>query len=224
MGRIINIETADFRWNRLYKLSGAAALISGVLLLIAVVDLIITGFQPAAINGWFALYPDNWLAVIFKLHAGFEDVQPDLLYVLNFLDIALIAFIGTIFIGLYAALRKSSRIWPIVALVQPFLGIALFIATRSAGRSGVMGAGLVISLVMLRSNIFNKVIAVAGILSSVLLLVGDVSVNNARSDIIAALTGIGYMLLIAWLFLIAQRLFELGRGVSLVEARGDISQ
>ena len=222
MGGVINTGTADFRWNRLYTLSGAAALISGVLLLIAVVDLIITGFQPAASNGWFALYPDNWLAVIFKLHAGFEDVQPDLLYVLNFLDIALMALIGTVFFGLYAALRKSSRIWSIVALAQPFLGIALFIATKSAGRSGVMGAVLVISIVILRSTIFNKLTAYAGMLSSILLLVGDVSLSITRSDIIAILTGIGYILLIAWLFLIAQRLFELGHSASLVEVRGDL--
>jgi len=74
-----------------------------------------------------------------------------------------------------------------------------------------MGAGLVISLVMLRSNIFGKVIAFVGILASVLLLIGDLSTTaNSHSNIIAILIGIGYVLLMTWFFLIARKLFQLG--------------
>jgi len=75
-----------------------------------------------------------------------------------------------------------------------------------------MGAGLVISLVMLRSDIFGKGIAFAGILASVLLLVGDLgTAANSHSSIIAVLISIGYVLLMIWFFLIARRLFQLGR-------------
>jgi hypothetical protein len=77
-----------------------------------------------------------------------------------------------------------------------------------------MGAGLVISAVMLRTNIFNKVTAFMGLLSGILLLVGDISVGIAPSNIIAILTGIGYMLLMTWFFLIAWRLLQLGRDVA----------
>lgn len=136
------------------------------------------------------------------------------MYELNLLDIVILAIIGAMYLGLYVALKRTSKIWSIIALVQPLLGIALFLSTRSAGRSGVMGAGLVISVVMLRSDIFDKLIAYVGMLSSALLLFGDISVNITHSDVIAVLTGIGYVLLIVWLFLIAQRLFRLGRGVS----------
>ncbi len=214
MNQVINTEMADSRWNWLYKLSGTAALVAGALFLIAAIELIITGFQPGAVNGWLTLIPDNWLMVILKLHAGINGVEPNQLYELNLLDVAIMALIGMTHLGLYAALRDRSKIWSIVALVQPFLGIALFVATKSAGRSGVMGAGLVISLVMLRGDIFNKAIAYIGILSSILLLLGDISVGIAHSNIIAILTGIGYMLLLAWLLLVAQKLFQLGRGVS----------
>jgi hypothetical protein len=213
MNRATNTETADSRWNWLYKLSGAAALIVGVLFLIPVLDLIIARFQPGTANGWLWLFQDNWLVVIFKLHAGFKGVQSDQLFLLNYLDIAIMALVGTMYLGLYAALRKTSKIWPIVALAQPFLGIALFIATNSAGRSGVMGAGLVISIVMLRSDIFDKVTAYIGLLSSALLLFGDISVGIAHSFVIGVLTGIGYVVLTTWFFLIAQRLFQLGRGI-----------
>ncbi len=214
MNQVINTETADSRWNWLYKLSGTAALVAGALFLIAAIELIITGFRLGAVIGWLTLIPDNWLMVTLKLHAGFNGVEPNQLYELNLLDVAIMALISITYLGLYAALRRTGKILSVIALVQPFLGIALFVATKSAGRSGVMGAGLVISLVMLRGDIFNKAIAYIGILSSILLLVGDISVGIAHSDIIAILTVIGYMLLLAWLLLVAQRLFQLGRGVS----------
>ncbi len=213
MARVNSTETAESRWNWLYKLSGAAALIVGVLFLIPVLDLIIPGFQPGTANGWLSLFQDNWLVVIFKLHAGFRGVQSNQLYNLNFLDIAIMALVGVVYLGLYAALRRAGKIWSIIALAQPFLGIALFMATKSAGRSGVMGAGLVISIIMLRGNIFNKVTAYMGLLSSALLLFGDISEGITHSYVIAILTGVGYVLLIVWFFLIAKSLFQHGQGV-----------
>lgn len=211
MNQDTNTETADSRWSWLYKISGAAALIAGILLLIAMISLIISVLQPGAINGWLSLFQNNWLIVIFKLQAGFSGVQIALMHVLNFLDIAILALVGTMYFGLYAALRRTSKIWSIIALAQPFLGIVIFIATKRTGRSAVMGAGLVISVVMLQSNIFKKVTAYMGILVSVILLVGDFSVGIPPLNIIATLFGIGYVLLMTWFFLIARRLFQLGR-------------
>ncbi len=205
-----NVESEDFRWHWLYKVGGAAALIVGALLLIAMLSLFTTVLQPGTSNGWFSPFENNWLVVLFKFNAGFNGVQFDRLQVLNFLDLAILALVAAMYLGLYAALRKTSRIWSIVAAIQPFLGIVLFIATKTAGRSGVMGAGLVISLVMLRSNAFGKVIAFMGILASVLLLVGDFSTTaNSHSTTIASLIGIGYVIVVAWFFLVARRLFQL---------------
>lgn len=214
MNRVNNTKYADSRWDWLYKLSGLAALVVGVLFLIPVIDLILTRLQPATINGPLSLFQNNWLVLIFKLHAGFKGVQSNSLYVLNFLDITILVLAGAMFLGLYVALRRTNKIWPIVALAQPFLGALIFMATKTAGRSGLMGAGLVISIVMLRSKIFNKVTAYLGILSSILLLVGDISLGIVHSYIIAILTGIGFMLMTVWFFLIAQRLIQLGQGVS----------
>ncbi len=73
-----------------------------------------------------------------------------------------------------------------------------------------MGAGLVISLVMLRSAIFSKATAVSGIIASVLLLVSDISVGIVLSPAIAALTGAGYLLLVVWFFLVGRRLVSPG--------------
>lgn len=215
LNQVANIESTDSASKPLYKVAGAASLTTGVLLLIAMISLITSVLQSSTPSSWLLPFQNNWLIVIFKLHAGFRGVQADLLHILDFLDIAILALVGTIYLGLYVALRRTSEIWSIVAAIQPFLGIVLFIATKTAGRSGVMGAGLVISLVMLRSNIFNKVTAYTGILASVLLLAGDFSAGVIPPlTIVATLFGVGYVLLMTWFFLIARRFFQLGSGVS----------
>jgi len=205
-----NADTANSRRNWLYQFSSAAALGAGVLFLIGAIDLVLTILQPDTLNAWFSLFRNNWLVVIFKLHADFGGIQPDLLYRLNPLDLIILAFVATAYLGLYIALRRTSKIWSIIALAQPFLGIVLFVATKSVGRSGVMGAELVISVVMLRSQLFNKRIAYIGLLSGALLLAGDLGASMAPSNILAILTGIGYLLLMIWFFLVARRLFQLG--------------
>ncbi len=212
MNQLADSETTDTAWKGLYRVSGVAALMAGLLFLAALIDLFISGLVPGAATTWLSLLGNNWLVVLFKLNAGFNGVPYDLLYGLNPLDIAILALVATTYLGLYAALRRTSKIGALIAAIQPFLGMVLFIATKTAGRSGVMGAGLVISLVMLRSNIFSKVIAGVGILSSVLLLVGDLSTTpGSPSNILAIFIGIGYILLTAWFFMIGRRLLQLGQ-------------
>jgi hypothetical protein len=206
------VKTANSRWNWLYQFSGAAGMSVGIVLLFAVIDFVRTGLQPGIRNDWLSLFQNNWLVVIFKLHAGFNGIQPNLMYQMNLLDIAILALVGTTYTGLYAALRRTSKVWSLVALAQPFVGILLFMTTKTAGRSGVMGAGLVISIVMLRSQLFNTRLVSIGILSGALLLAGDLTASLAPSLFLAVLTGIGYVLLVIWFFLIAHGLFQLGSG------------
>lgn len=211
--QVTYVETADSRWNWLYKVGGAAALIVFVLFLIGVIGIITVGPQPAATNGWFTPFQNNWLVVLFKLNAGFSDVQPGLLNVLNLLDIAIMALVGTMFLALYVALRRTSKIWSVVAASLPFLGIPVLLITSTAGRSGLLVGGLIISAVMLRSNIFSKVSAYVGMVASALLFfAGDLGTAIfSSSNIIAIFIGIGYVLWMIWFFLIARRLFQLGQ-------------
>jgi hypothetical protein len=214
MSRVNSAENAETRWKWLYKISGVAALTLGILFLVAILSLLTASLRPSTINGWL-LIQNNWLVILFKLNAGFDGVQFDQLYGPNLLDLAIMALVAIMCLGLYVVLRRTNRMWSIVAAVIPFLGVVLFIITKLAGRSGVMGAGVVISFVMLRSNIFGKVIAFVGILASVFLLVGDFGTTaNSPSTIVAILVGIGYVLLMTWFFLIARRLFQLGRNIS----------
>lgn len=207
-------QSTDFRRSLLYKVSAAAALMAGGLLLVGTLSLLTSVLLPGRTYGWLTQVQNTWLLEIFKLHAGFSGVQIGLLHSLVFLDIVILALVGTICLGLCAALWRISRVWSIVAAVQPFLGIVLFVATQSAGRSSVMGAALVISLVMLRSTIFNKATGYLGVAASMLLLLGDFSAGIPPSTLVAALFGIAYLLIIIWFFLIARRLFQLGQGVS----------
>ncbi|RPI30282.1 MAG: hypothetical protein EHM70_14285 [Chloroflexota bacterium] len=195
-----------------YLITGGAALCTGLIFLVAVLDLALRHIQPGIRAGWLSFMQNNWLAVIFKLLAGDDAVRPDLLYRINLLDIIILALVGITFIGLFSALREISIIGSLIAVALPFLGILLFIATKTAGRCGVMGAELVISIVMLKSQRFGKGIAWAGIISSVLLLAGDIGASTAPSVILAVLMGIGYILLMLWLFLVAGKLFSLGSG------------
>jgi hypothetical protein len=190
-------ETASPRLKSLYRVCGAAAVMAGVLLLFG------------AINVWLSSFQDNWLVIIFKLHAGFGGVQIDRLNALDFPDIAILALVGVTVLGLYAALRDVSKIWSLIAVVQPWLGLVLFIATKNAGRLSVMGAVLVISVVMLRNDIFNRSTAYMGILAGVLLLVGDFSAGMFHLNIIAIIFGVGYALLITWFFQVARNLLKI---------------
>jgi hypothetical protein len=198
----VDVGIANSHWKWLYKTSGVVALILGMLLLVSI------------LNVWFSLFQNNWLIKLFKLNAGFDGIIFDIMHGLNPLDIVILALVSAIYLGLFAALRRTSKIWSVIALVQPFLAIVLFVLTGIIGRSAVMGAGLVISCVMLRSNIFDKAIAFGGILASVLLLVGDFSTTaNSHSSIIAVVIGIGYIFLVTWFFLVDERLLRLGTGV-----------
>ena len=206
-----NESDAASRIGWLYLLSSAAAVITGLAFLIAAVAFFFSLFQSGADASWLASVQNNWLELIIKLHANLPGVQETQLYQLNLLDISLMTLIGFLFIGLYAALRRTSKIWAIVALVQPFIGIVLFIATHSAGRSAILTAVATVSIIMLRSEQFGKPIGWVGILAGVLLLAGDIGLSMIHSLVLAVLTGVGYVGLTTWLFWSADHLYRLGK-------------
>jgi hypothetical protein len=213
MNQITTYKRADRDWSWPYRMGGAAALLAGVALLIAMFSLIVASLQPGTPSGWTDWFESLWLITIFKLHAGSRGVQPGLLTGLNPIDLVFLAVVGVMHLGLYAVLRKTSRVWSIVAAVQPWLGMVLFLVTSSAGRSAVMGAALVASFLTLGSAVFKKITAYIGILGSALLLAGDFSVGVIPpSAFVAALFGIGYVLLMIWFFLVGETLVGLGSG------------
>jgi hypothetical protein len=195
------------RWGWLYKVSGAAAFAAGLLLLVGVIGLVASAVQPTLPKGW-SLLTNNWLSVIFKLHAGYSDVRADALHNLILLDMLFLVIVGLISLSLATIFTKARRVWAIVVVVLSLLGLALYFATQLAGRSTVMIAVLILSLLMLGNSRFGNVIVYSGILAGLLLLLGDLTVG-IHSSIITILFGIGYVLLIIWFFLMARVLFRL---------------
>jgi len=98
-------------------------------------------------RGPVAPFQDNWLSVLLMLECRARDVQEESLNVLNFVDVAIMALTGTVYLALCAALWRTNQLWPAIAAVQAFLGIALLIITHTAGRSGLLLGGLIVSAV-----------------------------------------------------------------------------
>lgn len=204
-------ETTGSSSKPLYRIGGAAALIVGALFVLAGLSLIVSIVLPGVMNNWLTPLKNNWLIVLFQLNANIGGVHVGLLH-LNLLDSLILMLTGIMLLGLYAALKETSRIWAVIAAAQPFIGLALFLVTKMTGRSAVMGAVLVISIIMLRSHRFSKLTAVIGILASGLLLAGDMFTSfDAPSTMLAGFIAIGYLLLTAWFFVIGRGLFQLGQ-------------
>ena len=93
------------------------------------------------------------------------------------------------------------------------LGLVVFLITSTAGRSGLLVGGLIISAIMLRSHIFGKVMAITGIVASALLFfAGDLGTATlSYLHVVAILIGIGYVLWTTWFLLVARRHFQLVR-------------
>lgn len=193
---------------RVYRFGGVSALLLGAALLVSLLSLVV------ALPG---LGVRNWLVVLFELNAGFGGLPADPFRVLNPLDIAILVLAGMTFLGLWPTLGKISRIWTIIAIGLPFVGIAVLFVTQLAGRSALMGAGLVIAFLMLKSADFRR-LGYAGLLANALLLAGDLATGTSRVPLVAVLVGVGYLLLLAWFLLVGLRLLRLapggpGRGV-----------
>ena len=205
----VTTENSSPRRHGLLKVGSAAAFMLMALFLIG-----ITGIS-GGVNGWSFLQ-ENWLMVLFKINASFQRASPDLLNVLNLLDIVIILLFGLLFLALFAALRNTNKIWSAITASLPFLGLILFLITHTAGRSALLVGGLIFSIIMLRSDTFNKVSAYTGIVASTLLFfAGDLGTALfPPSNVIAILIGIGYVLWIVWFFLIGRRLFRLGNEIS----------
>jgi hypothetical protein len=185
-----------------YALAGIAALILSALLALGMIGEIASP----------TVFPDDWLIVLLKLNVVSSGVQPTALNALSLLDIGLMVLFGIVSLGLSLALRHASRTWAAIAAALPFLGIGVFLLTRTAGRSAVLLALLLLSIVMLRGDLFGKAAAWIGIMASGLLFfAGDLGTAFfAPLGIIAALIGIGYVLWMGWLVIVGWRLLQLG--------------
>lgn len=214
MSKVLNNQKIDVEalLRNLVRVSGAVSLILGVIFILSAIafvsSLIFTGIS----NNWFSLHQNNWLIVIFKLHAGKINLSDDPLHGIHMLDLFILVLFSIMCYGLFTLLKKTYKIWSLIAFALSVITIILFIATQNAGRSTVMLSVMIFSFIMLKGGIFNKMTIYNGIFASVFLFAGDLTVG-INSAIITIIFGIGYLLLTSWFFLISRKLLWIGRNL-----------
>jgi hypothetical protein len=104
-------------WRTLYRVGAVAPFVTLLFYLIQILAMAFGGADPTTMEDYVALLQDNQIL--------------GLLY-LNALDIFSIAFLGTMFLALYVALRQVNRSYLVIAGFFAFLGIAAFVVPRVA--------------------------------------------------------------------------------------------
>jgi hypothetical protein len=205
----IDISSKNGRISQLtLNLGGIAALLIVFLFMFGLIGIITTIFGINQTSNWFSELQNNWLVVLFKVNIISSGIHADRLSKVNMLDITIMALMGIMFIGLYITLRTRKNIWAIIATLLPFAGIIVFLLTATAGRSSLMIAGIIISIVILVSTQHSKVFALLGILAGILLFfAGDLGTTiYPGNPIVASCIVIGYSLWIIWFVWIAKKL------------------
>ena len=227
-------ETAeDSRWRPLYRLGGAAALFSVAIIPIQLIIFIVWG-QPEHAIGWFNLFQDNKLAgllafeLLFVVNAVVGSATTLALYVaLREVNESLMA-IATVLALVEAVAFIVAR----PALEMLYLSNQYAVATTDAQRTMILAAGevmlatfhgtafhvginlfsiyyLIVSIVMLRSNIFGRVTAYTGVVAAI--LNWGLYVPGGIGFFLFTLSVIPFLAI--WLVLVARRLILLGRSV-----------
>ena len=236
-------ENVDSNWKDLYKTGGVAAIIAAVLIPTEIIILTIWPL-PTTVIGYLALFQSNNL--IGLIDAYLLEVVAYVLMVPMFLAIYLalrrvnegyvvlatiLAIIGiTVFLATnnpfsmlslsrqYAAATTEAQKTMIVAAWQVIL-----VNTNQRAVGGFnMGfflisvGGLLVSAVMLRSNIFSKATAYVGILAFAISLSDYVRIIVAPSalTLILIIALASAIFLIIWLILVGRRLFQIERAIS----------
>ena len=234
--QVADAETADSRWKGLYRIGGVAILLTlGFYLTELIVFSVANRPFPATMNDWFSLFQESKLLGLFYLNSldmiSIALMGPMFLALYRALRhenetwMIVAVFFACVGIPVFIAPRSASL--AMLSLSDKFAA-----ATTDAQRSQILTVGesatlgqptpqtlgflfiavavLIVSVVMLRSKSFGKVTAYVGMLSSILTLVGFVSVVIAP-PIAEFLMVAGMVPWAIWWILIARRLLQLGR-------------
>lgn len=236
LNQVTDAGPADSRWNWLYKLGGAGALLTVGLIPIQIIVFIAwppPGFQPTSgtVIAYFTFLHSHKLLGLIDL---------DLLLIVDQILAIPIA------LALYVILRRASESFMLIATALSLVAITTYLAsntnfsllslstqyaagTSEAERSLFVAAGLammaiyagtafrvsyilgsiamiIVAAVMLRSNIFSRVIAWVGILASVI----GLGLYVPKIGLYLAFLSVPFLAI--WNILIARRLFQLGHG------------
>lgn len=189
----------------IHRLSGVAGILCSVILAVAIVMLLVRGFNAEPAKAGLLRFEGNWLVTLFKLHLRAGGTSSAMLRGVRLMDMVILALTAVVGVGLWLLLTDTTTAWSLVGLALPVVGIIIYLITLLAGRSAVMAAVLVFALIALWSPRLGPVAPSIGILAAALLLVGDFT-ESLHLPAIAGLMGAGYILLVAWFMLVGIRL------------------
>jgi hypothetical protein len=232
------------RWSWLYKIGGAAALLYVVILPIQIIVYMVSPPPSTAID-YFTLFQSNgllgllaldlliiiesvlWIILLLALYIALRRSSESFMaiaFALGFLGSTTYIASNTAFNMLYLSkqyARVTTEAQTSLILAAGEAVLAIFNGT-AFHLSYVLGSlvMIIISVVMLRSNIFSKVTAYMGILAGVI----GFGLYVPTIGIYISIFSVVFMAI--WYILIARSLFQLGQGVSKAEANriGGISR
>jgi hypothetical protein len=190
------------------RLAGVAAIACSALLIGAVAAVLARGLQANIPSSMLGHLGSNWLVTLFKLHYKVDGITSGMLHGIRLTDMAILALTAIMGVGLWFMLHSTSMTWSFVGMALPITGIIIYIITQLAGRSAVMAAVLVFSLVALWSPVLGRLVPYIGILAAALLLLGDFT-EPLHSKFIAALIATGYVLFAVWFVLVGIRMIRI---------------
>lgn len=227
--QIADAETLDPHWHWLYKIGGVAALIMAMIIPLQLIVFIVSP-PPSTVIGWFTLFQKNKLLgllsfeFLFIVYGALSIPMSLALYIAlrrtsqSFTAIYIaLSLVGVVALfaarpafdmlylsNQYAAATTDAQRSVFLAAGEAML--AVFHGTTFLV-SYVLGSltGLIISLVMLQSNIFSKLTAYIRIVSSVL----DFGIFVPTIGIFISTFSV--VLLLIWNILVARRLLQLGQ-------------
>lgn len=233
-----NVQTVNFKWASLYRISGVAALVAGIVFRrnIGAEIFLFTGqTSPNTATDWFTLLQNNSLLGVSLL---------------NIFDVLDYALVGIMFLGLYVALKQANRDYMTLATILGLVGTTVYLASNTAfsmlslsnqyaaattetqktmllaagqtmlalGQSTgvytslllVAVAGFITSVVMLQSKVFSKVTACVGIVASAIDLTYCITFAFVPELDALLLASAGLCLMI-WHILAGRKLYQLGQ-------------
>jgi len=238
--QITNHQTADSKWKSLYQAGGAGALIVGTLLLIETIAYIATSAPSLAdAAGWFNLFHNNRFVGLVDF--GILELYALVLFVPVFLALyavlrrasesymaiaAILAFIGIAvnfatsklfslltLSDLYAAAATEAIKSQFLAAGQATLAVGALGGISGSVEGGIplAVAGLIISIIMLRSNILGRAVGYVGVLANGIGLV--MYINAAAGPAMAGSPFFGafFLLSVIWFILIGRTLLRASR-------------
>jgi hypothetical protein len=230
LNQVTDAETADSHWHWLYKIGGAAAVIMVVFIPIQIIVYIFWPIPETAIDS-FTLFQNNKLIGLLSLELTYivSNVLAIPLYLALYIALkraseSFMAIATALGLVAIPAIFAARPIFEMLYLSEQYAAAttdaqrSIFLAAGQAKLALIYGTAqnvhyvlgtialLIISVVMLRSNVFSKATAYMGIIANVLafgLYVPKIGIILSVISVLPFLT--------IWFILVARRLFQLGR-------------